>query len=156
MKSVIDHWRKLFSLSRSEQALLIRASLLLPGIALAMRLIGLRRLQEILSNLSTRNRISIPSNALDQAKQTARIVGLAARYGSYRASCLPQALVLRFLLRQQGIESDLRIGVRKTSDKLEAHAWIEFQGLALNDLADVGLRFAPFISEIRPVEADTK
>ena len=37
-----------------------------------------------------------------------------------------------------------RIGVRKTGDRFEAHAWVECNGVAINDDADVHERFIPF------------
>lgn len=39
--------------------------------------------------------------------------------------CLTQALVARRLLRQQGYDTDLRIGVTKEGGELLAHAWLE-------------------------------
>jgi len=41
----------------------------------------------------------------------------------------------------QGIQSDLRFGVRRDSADLEVHAWVEHLGLPLNDSADVAERF---------------
>lgn len=42
-----------------------------------------------------------------------------------RASCLTQALALRYLLHQQGDESVIRVGLRANADiPFEAHAWL--------------------------------
>jgi hypothetical protein len=145
---VIDRWRKFFRLSRREKVLLGLAVPLLPATALALRVIGFRRLQAALSGIPIRSETAPVNDAIEQARRTARMVSIAARRGLYQANCLPQSLVLWALLRRQAIESDLRIGVRKENGKFEAHAWIEIQGAALNDLADVGLRFAPFAGAI--------
>ena len=90
---------------------------------------------------------------LDRARATARLVQAAARYGLFRPTCLPQSLVLCWLLRRQGLAGELRIGVRPEPSRLEAHAWVEFQGRPLNDGADVARRFAPFPREIIPPAA---
>ncbi len=46
--------------------------------------------------------------------------------------CLPQALALHLLYRRRGIESRLRIGVKKTeTGKLEAHAWVQRDALVV-------------------------
>ena len=90
---------------------------------------------------------------LDRARATARLVQAAARYGLFRPTCLPQSLVLWWLLRRQGLAGELRIGVRPEPSRLEAHAWVEFQGQPLNDGADVARRFAPFPREIIPPAA---
>jgi hypothetical protein len=48
------------------------------------------------------------------------------------------------LLGRHGIETDLRIGVRRALGQFEAHAWVELDGIALNDSNDVGQRYSPF------------
>jgi hypothetical protein len=59
------------------------------------------------------------------------MVRLAAVYGPYHATCLPRAVVVWALLRRQSIDGELTIGVRKAADDLEAHAWVELDGVAL-------------------------
>jgi len=53
-------------------------------------------------------------------------------------------LTLWWLLGRQGIASELRIGVRKEQGRFEAHSWVEYEGVTLNDELDVGSRFAAF------------
>ena len=72
------------------------------------------------------------------------MIAIAARRTPLRVTCLPRSLALHWMLRRRGIESTLRIGVRKRGDHLEAHAWVEQGGQPLLDDADVGLQFAPF------------
>ncbi len=57
-----------------------------------------------------------------------------------RINCLPQALVGDRLLRRKGFDVQLRIGVLKDrSDRLAAHAWLEYQGQPiLGDLPNLG------------------
>jgi hypothetical protein len=147
-------WHKFHQLSWLERWLLVQALLLLPLIALALRLFGFRPLHTALANLTSTN-CRLVSNktqaALAQAYSTVRIVRAAIWYGPYHANCLQQSLVLWWLLRCQGIESDLRIGVRKQASRFEAHAWVEYLGLALNDSSDVYQRFAAFNCVIVPV-----
>ena len=61
-------------------------------------------------------------------------------------------MLLWWLLRRRGMESELRIGVRKKAEVLEAHAWVEYQGCVLNDRSDVDQHFSPFAGAILPVE----
>ena len=63
-----------------------------------------------------------------------------------------QSLALWWLLRRQGIASDLRLGMRKDASRFEAHAWVEYLGRVLNDRNDVHRRFAPFDRAIVPVQ----
>lgn len=50
-----------------------------------------------------------------------------------RGRCLSQSLVLHFLLRKKGISSELKIGVSQRKGKFDAHAWLEKEGVILND-----------------------
>jgi hypothetical protein len=151
-----NKWRKFQQLSRAERYLLAQALLLLPLTALALRVIGFRRWQSALSYISSRSESPSANDALEQALRTAGIAGIAARRGFYSANCLSQSLVLWFLLRRQGIESELRIGVRRNADLCEAHAWVECLGQVLNDGEDVSERFAPFSGAIVSMEAETR
>lgn len=67
-----------------------------------------------------------------------------------RMRCLPRSLCLQWMLARRGMESRLRIGVRRQGEgTLEAHAWIEDEGgLPLNDTTDVESRFRALV----PVE----
>jgi hypothetical protein len=135
-------WGKLCRLSGPERWALAQALVLLPLTALALRWLGLRRWQSALARLAPRGGDRAVSGD-DRAHATARMVQAAARYGPCRANCLQQSLVLWWLLRRRGVASVLRIGVRKGEGRLEAHAWVEHRGQALND-QDVGRRYVPF------------
>ncbi len=56
--------------------------------------------------------------------QLADAVDLTSRYVP-RASCLTQALALRYLAAREGVDCTIRIGVKKQRNgSLEAHAWV--------------------------------
>lgn len=158
----VNSWRKLHKLSRLELTLLAQALLLLPLTALCVRFFGFRRLYAAMAKLSrgdkcvaatvTQSQPRADAKCLTQAYAIARIVSLASWRGFYRANCLQQSLVLWWLLRRQGIETDLRIGVRKHEQRFEAHAWVEYLGIVLNDRNDVHQRFAPFAGAILPLK----
>ena len=46
------------------------------------------------------------------------------------------------LLRRIGVEGVIRFGAKKAGESLEAHAWVEWNGVPLNDVADVRSRYA--------------
>lgn len=63
-----------------------------------------------------------------EARRMTQAVAQAARRVP-RATCLVQALALRWMLRRRGISCDLRVGVsRSERGEFEAHAWIECGG----------------------------
>jgi Transglutaminase-like superfamily len=125
-----------------------RATVLLPAISLSLRLRGFAATQQTLQNLS------VPSNAGkypgedvargDRVKMAVRMVNAASRYGWGHPSCLEKSLALWLLLQRQGIASSVRIGARKDGGKLEAHAWVERGGVALNEPGDAHPHYATF------------
>lgn len=71
-----------------------------------------------------------------------RWVNLAARYPWPWALCLQRSLALCLWLDREDLRVQLRIGVRKRNDSLEAHAWVEYHGRVLNDRQSVSRQFA--------------
>ena len=61
------------------------------------------------------------------------MVNIAATHSVIRAHCLQRSLVLWSLLERNGVESELRFGARKENGQIQAHAWVEINGVALND-----------------------
>jgi len=122
---------------------LLRAMVLLPLTAAGVRLLGLRRVQGLLERLAPRPDQHRPAEE-GAAERTARAVATAAGCFPLPASCLPRSIALWWLLRRQGINSRLRLGVRKAGGSLLAHAWVEHQGRPLNERADVAKHFAAF------------
>jgi hypothetical protein len=55
------------------------------------------------------------------------------------AMCLARALTAKILMKQQGYDAELKIGVTKDpSGAFKAHAWIEYQGeVTIGDLPDL-------------------
>lgn len=155
----MNSWRKFRLLSWWERRLFIQALLLLPLTGLALRIVGFNRWQSVLTRLSRVSKASeeVLSEAQAQkARATTRMVRAAAWHGPYHARCLPQSLTLCWLLRRQGIESDLRFGARKDAGRLEVHAWVELMGLPPNETDSVHHRFVVFDRSIMPVQAGSQ
>jgi hypothetical protein len=149
----VASWRRVWRLPPEERRLLAQALAMLPLTALALWAVGFRRWQALLARLAPVGAAAVGDEAalVRQGRAAARLVEAAARRGPYRATCLPRSVTLWWLLRRRGIDSDLRIGVRKEAGKFEAHAWVELRGLVLNDDEEVRERFAAFDRVIVPV-----
>lgn len=74
----------------------------------------------------------------------ARWIGIASRLVPGGGNCLVRSLALYGALRRAGVGAELRIGVGQTAPHLEAHAWVEVDGVPANDAADVATRYAAF------------
>ena len=145
-------WERLqrFSALDSEaRGMFLRAAVLLPLIFLSLRIRGFRATQRSLQNFSFPSKAGkwLPKNVTDgqQVAMAVRLVNAAAvRHGWGRPTCLEKSLALWWLLRQVGIASSVRIGTRKAAGKLEAHAWVECEGVALNEPAGEHRHYAAF------------
>jgi hypothetical protein len=142
---VRNNWRKFLGLSPAERRFFLGATFLLPVVALALRFVGLRRCQAALARLTPEARPAARPNR--RAADAARMVLAASRHSPCRADCLRRALVLWWLLRRAGLPGEMRIGVRKRDGQLEAHAWVESGGLALDRCTD-DHPFVPFAGPI--------
>jgi hypothetical protein len=76
---------------------------------------------------------------------TARRVAAAGSFYPRRALCLEQSLVLVVLLRRRGIAAELRLGVQPLP--FLAHAWVEVDGTAINEPADLIGQLVAFPAE---------
>jgi hypothetical protein len=62
---------------------------------------------------------------------------IVRRTGGIEGTCLVRSLAVWALLRKRGIVTELRIGVRKREGAIEAHAWVEREGIPLNEQAGI-------------------
>lgn len=124
-----------------------QAAIALPLVGLGLRCLGFQGLQASLARWSANCKApekELGKTDLAWACTTARMVKVAARHGLYRPTCLPQSLALWWLLRRQGITTELHLGVKPSGERLEAHAWVSFRGRILSDYEDAPKRFHPF------------
>lgn len=89
----------------------------------------------------------VVADVAEARRMTRRLRRVADRL-PWRSTCLVRALAGAMLLRRRGITgATIRLGVRKTADKLEAHAWLLFgpeallggeEAVGFTPLADLG------------------
>jgi len=138
------------ALDGGSQRLFLRASCLIPYVRASLRLRGYNRTYERLRSKlhGAFASLKTPIESREQVRRTAYMVHASVRYGVMKSSCLEESLTLWYLLRKQGLEANLRIGVRKDKEKFEAHAWVEYEGEPLNQSEEVHLHYRAFEQEI--------
>ena len=133
---------------RDERRMLRTAAVALPAIAIALRIVSLRR---VLATLAWGTDAAVVAAGDEgRARRAADLVAIAARRGIHPGNCLSRSVTLWWLLRRRRIASELRIGVRKEGETLLAHAWVEQHGRPLNDSEAVCRRYAVFERNIVP------
>jgi hypothetical protein len=137
--------RKFVELDPNGRRVFVEALLLMPVFSIGLRLLGLRRLIALLARSTGSQR---PWTGNLDVHRFAALVAAACRRSPASGTCLTRSLLLQWLLRRRGVETDLRLGVRRTAQGIEAHAWVESQGRPVNDSADIVRHFAPFEGQL--------
>lgn len=73
------------------------------------------------------------------------LMNVARRYAPVRMTCLKEALVLARMLRAEGVDATVKIGVARHDGHLRAHAWVEHRGQILFGSPDAGT-YAPLVA----------
>jgi hypothetical protein len=139
-------WDRLRALTPGDWRMLITASLLLPVIDIGLRIWGFRRVYAAMGRLSPGPAGSAHSLSDADIDRLVRMVNVAANRGVVRVTCLRRSLAVWWLLRRRGVASEIRIGVRREQGLFMAHAWVERDGLVLNDRADIAQSFVVLAS----------
>jgi len=116
--------------------LMLVAMLLLPVVAMSLRIFEYNKTKNIFSHFISDisgQKEPVPTD-LEKASVIARMVTVASRHGPYRANCLKQSMVLWWMLARHGILSEIKFGVQKNTDEsFGAHAWVECYGMNMSD-----------------------
>jgi hypothetical protein len=130
MNSLLKRLRQWRALQPWERHMLVHQFFLLPATWVALRVRGFNKTRSMaeLPPLSPK-RPELPAMAF--AQRCAELTAIAARNGLYRANCLHQSLALSHVLQQHGLPARLKIGVLPHARPLQAHAWVELDGIPL-------------------------
>ena len=111
----VARWGKLI---RRHHFLLLKTFALLAAIRLTLTFRGYRTVLARIRRIEPRRQAGIPIDMLAWAVQ-----GMAPFVP--QATCLTQALTLRYLAAREGQDCTIRIGVKqKSGEAFEAHAWV--------------------------------
>lgn len=134
-----------------EHGLILQAWFLLLGVDWGLRVFPFRRVQnwtlgdqgKVFAH-SQNAELSVQSESdLRSARQLGAQVSRAARNHVYPMSCLRRSLVLQGLLARRGIAAELRIGVRRDGERLQAHAWVEVAGVPIEEPEEIAAAYPP-------------
>ena len=132
------------------RGIFLRAAAVLPVISVSLKMRGFGATQEFLLRsfpIAPQNSQQDSIHVVDDRKRaelTSRMVNAAIRHVWRAATCLEKSLALWWLLGRRGIACDVRIGARKQGGKFEAHAWLERDGVAVNEPQQEHRHYAAF------------
>jgi hypothetical protein len=138
-------WRRVSGLSWSHRWLLVEATIVMHALALLLRFFPLQRVYSVLSaTLPGRGgRAKLSAQQMEDARAAAPLVDFVSRHGLIRATCLHRSLVLWWLMRRRGVTAHLKLGARRADGAFDGHAWVELDGIVLNDREDVTDNYVP-------------
>jgi len=154
-------WKRFRGLGGPQRRIVLEAALTLTTAWLALRLVGFRRSSAILGRstpLPNDPSAKVSSNVGWSSlppDEIARLTHATARYLPFASNCLDRSLALCRLLRRRGIAARLRIGARKEGEHLQAHAWVEVDGIPLNDVDARHMHYVPFDGTVASFEGET-
>lgn len=82
-----------------------------------------------------------PSNHLETIGRVCTVVQLVCSYYPKSVMCLQRSGTIARMLKKRGVPAEVVIGIKKFP--FQAHAWIEIDGLVVNDHAQVGNKYLP-------------
>lgn len=132
-----------FDLPRDEQRAVLAMLWLVPALHVAVRVFDYRRTRGFVERRADARRAELtgaPRDVQPYRLATSRVT----RYSWLPGNCLSRSLALLWLLRRNGHDADLRLGVSLDGGAFAAHAWVELGGVVLNDRQDVTTRYAAF------------
>lgn len=119
--------------SSRDWTVLLLAWCLLPVIAVGVRGRRFPRTRDWAARVRA---VDPPNRPEQRASQVGALVKVAAQRHIGRFACLPRSLTLLRLLGREGMRAELKLGVRQENGKVEGHAWVEHEGVAINEPGD--------------------
>ena len=132
----------------ADRRLLLQIAAVVPLVEFGLKAFGFNRIFNLINRWTTR-----PPQAevnREEVNKYARLMFLSYRNSPLEGKCLARSLVLWGLLRRNGIETDLRFGMKKKDGKLLAHAWVEYLGERLEQTGEHNQNYVPFVEPILP------
>ena len=121
----MKRWQRFRALEQGDRWLIVEAIILIGIVQAGLRAFRFATLLRLLAGAK-----QIRAGAQHPAARIGRAVDAAARLMPGR-SCLCDALVVDVMLCRRGLQSILRLGVKKRNQRdvpVEAHAWVESDG----------------------------
>ena len=134
------------TLDRATRRLALWSIALSALLELGFRLFGVAATQGYLAKWAERRTGSTEDVALT-IQQAVRSASIARR--NARTACLSGSMALWALLLRRGIATELKVGFRRTNGLLEGHAWVERDGLPLNEEAGVVSTYSAYVGQTR-------
>jgi len=125
--------------------LLLEATALSILVPVCFKMCGISRTQRWLRRWaaegSSQNQLP---DAEASIQRTLRVQRIARQKVGVEGTCLTRSLSLWAALSRQRVRTEIRIGFRRSGGEFEGHAWVEFEGVPINEDAKVVETYSVF------------
>ncbi len=122
--SVVKKIKKYLSYNSKEKLLFIKAFFITGICNFIINRIPIRKYNKMLGEQNKESDAIISKNDKLMAEKLGDITEIVSKYTPWHSECFVKAMTCGILLKQEGIESTLYMGVRKRDSKMTAHAWL--------------------------------
>jgi hypothetical protein len=105
--------------------LLLKLTLIVAIIEISLRLLGFKKVVALLLRFAKKTKSA--TDISEKIQKYKKLIFLVSRIFPFAGKCLARSLALWWLLRNSGIETELKIGMQKKDGKMAGHAWVEYQ-----------------------------
>ncbi|GKS64454.1 hypothetical protein YTPLAS72_17580 [Nitrospira sp.] len=139
--------RRVANLTLLEQAILLQFIAFSLCLKVALSVVSLPRLVSFLSGTRSHRvrKLVVFLQEDSEPAQLFPLIDLATRVSHGVGRCLPRSLLLFWLLHANHRSVSVCLGVCKSLTALEAHAWVEQDGVVLGETVSFIERFTPVL-----------
>jgi len=132
---------KFLNLTFKDKIKTVIYSLIFHIFILTFRIFGYKKIKNLIDKaISTQNNSKNNNFIVNESKNIGHSVGNSL----FKSTCLEKSLFTYLILGMYGIKTDLKIGVSNFTEEFSAHAWVEYQGMIVNDLPETIENISPF------------
>jgi hypothetical protein len=139
--------KQFYRLPFSQKQLFVKICLIVPTIEILLKFVGFNRTVKLLQ-FTTKKTVPEPCHPQNIINRHRNYLYLYTKQFPFFGKCLAQSLTLWTLLKNKGIQTDLKFGMKKNEDKLLAHAWVEYNNVPLASESEIREKYLFFSESI--------
>ncbi|MEA2569051.1 MAG: Transglutaminase-like superfamily [Acidobacteriota bacterium] len=110
-----------------------------------LMLAWVRLVLRVSPRLALRGVLDVPSHGGAVDARLVHVFGRVTSRTPLAHNCMHRALALQRMLSRRGVAAKLCIGIGRKPNLFPGHAWLEVDGVVVNDDADVVSRYVPLM-----------
>lgn len=110
---------------------------------IGFRIFGYKKTRYIVDKIISPINCNV-SNSKKFLGNESKIIGYSVGNSLFKSTCLEKSLFTYLIVGMYGIKTELKFGVNNSTEDFSSHAWVEYQGIILNDTPETLDNISPF------------